>query len=191
MRAIPLNPTVANISPNAVPMIKNRIPLPLCVDDVNSITVLFVIVNWFWCPRQESNLYLSLRRTLYCPLYYKDYGRSWEDRTPTLGFEDRDDIHFTKDRIEWCPRSDSNRHIFLRQNLNLVRLPISPPGHVSTYHYNWKCGWDSNSRFCGFAIHCIGPLCHRTIYLAHPQRLELRRTVLETVMLPLHQGYIY
>jgi hypothetical protein len=27
-------------------------------------------------------------------------------------------------------------------------------------------------------------------FLAYPQRLELRRTVLETVMLPLHQGYI-
>ena len=29
---------------------------------------------------------------------------------------------------EWCPRSDSNRHVSQRQNLNLVRLPISPPG---------------------------------------------------------------
>ena len=34
----------------------------------------------------------------------------------------------------WCPGSDSNRHIFLRQNLNLVRLPISPPGLA--YHNN-------------------------------------------------------
>ena len=32
----------------------------------------------------------------------------------------------------WCPRSDSNRHAFRRQNLNLVRLPISPPGHYSS-----------------------------------------------------------
>ena len=30
----------------------------------------------------------------------------------------------------WCPRSDSNRHALRRQNLNLVRLPISPPGHI-------------------------------------------------------------
>ena len=29
----------------------------------------------------------------------------------------------------WCSRSDSNRHVFQRQNLNLVRLPISPPEH--------------------------------------------------------------
>ena len=38
------------------------------------------------------------------------------------------DIAFVINNL-WCPRSDSNRHGFLRQNLNLVRLPISPPGH--------------------------------------------------------------
>src|SRR5690606_36061357 len=42
----------------------------------------------------------------------------------------------TDDRLCWCPGSDSNRHVSQRQNLNLVRLPISPPGH-SLLH--WLC----------------------------------------------------
>jgi hypothetical protein len=31
----------------------------------------------------------------------------------------------------WCPGRDSNPHTFRRQNLNLVRLPISPPGQAA------------------------------------------------------------
>jgi hypothetical protein len=45
---------------------------------------------------------------------------------------------------KWCPGSDSNRHIFLRQNLNLVRLPISPPGpnyYNNTQHRLCQLTW--------------------------------------------------
>ena len=34
--------------------------------------------------------------------------------------------------ILWCPGRDSNSYTLRRQNLNLVRLPISPPGQVQT-----------------------------------------------------------
>ena len=35
-------------------------------------------------------------------------GRPWEDRTPTAGFEDQNDIHFTKGRFEWSGVEESN-----------------------------------------------------------------------------------
>ena len=39
-------------------------------------------------------------------------GRSWEDRTPTAGFEDQNDIHFTKDRYVFIgPASRNRTHI--------------------------------------------------------------------------------
>ena len=43
-------------------------------------------------------------------LYIIMFGGPWEDRTPTLGFEDRDDIHFTKDRITWSGIGESNSY---------------------------------------------------------------------------------
>jgi hypothetical protein len=35
----------------------------------------------------------------------------------------------------WCPGRDSNPHTFRRQNLNLVRLPISPPGQAGGFYH--------------------------------------------------------
>ncbi len=34
--------------------------------------------------------------------------------------------------LSWCPRGDSNPHAVKRQDLNLVRLPISPRGHCNS-----------------------------------------------------------
>jgi hypothetical protein len=34
----------------------------------------------------------------------------------------------------WCERGDSNPHGFPRQDLNLVRLPISPLSHITLLH---------------------------------------------------------
>ena len=33
----------------------------------------------------------------------------------------------------WCARPDSNRHAVKRQDLNLVRLPISPLAHCGVH----------------------------------------------------------
>ena len=53
---------------------------------------------------------------------------------------------------------------------------------VSVIHtiFIWTCGWDSNSRCCGFAIHCIGPLCHRYMLLVQPVGIEPTPLVLQT-----------
>ncbi len=32
---------------------------------------------------------------------------------------------------KWCPREDSNLHALRRYHLKVVRLPISPPGHIA------------------------------------------------------------
>lgn len=35
--------------------------------------------------------------------------------------------------VMWCARPDSNRHAVKRQDLNLVRLPISPLAHCGVH----------------------------------------------------------
>lgn len=41
----------------------------------------------------------------------------------------RDNYRF----VMWCARPDSNRHAVRRQDLNLVRLPISPLAHCGVH----------------------------------------------------------
>lgn len=41
----------------------------------------------------------------------------------------RDNTRF----VMWCARPDSNRHAVKRQDLNLVRLPISPLAHCGVH----------------------------------------------------------
>ena len=47
----------------------------------------------------------------------------------------------------------------------------------------WSNGWDSNSRFLGFAIPCVGPLRHRCIAWSPMQESNLRS------MVPNHEWY--
>ena len=41
---------------------------------------------------------------------------------------------------EWCGRRDLNSHTLRRQNLNLVRLPISPLPHIERFQMGWLKG---------------------------------------------------
>ena len=50
-------------------------------------------------------------------LISNQFGRPWEDRTPTAGFEDQNDIHFTKGRIVWSGVTESNRYLGSRNPL--------------------------------------------------------------------------
>ena len=55
----------------------------------------------------------------------------------------------------------------------------------------WNAEPDSNWRFCGFAIHCIGPLCHRRIFFARGHslcRLSLEQGVCSSARLPSKLG---
>lgn len=52
------------------------------------------------------------------------------DRSNDFKSEDFELSNFVKRSDEICGRRDLNPHAFRRQNLNLVRLPISPRPHV-------------------------------------------------------------
>ena len=101
-------------------------------------------------------------------------------------------------RIIWCPRSDSNRHVSLRQNLNLVRLPISPPGHKLTYLLEQRVRFELTVlRICNPLhwaslppLHTLGvPPGTRTLtestYMASRLGFEPRMLILEIKVLPI------
>jgi hypothetical protein len=51
----------------------------------------------------------------------------------------------------------------------------------------WSNGRDSNTRLSGFAIPCIGPLCHRCIELERGRRIELLALAWKAKVLPLYE----
>ena len=56
----------------------------------------------------------------------KYFGRAWEDRTPTNGFEDRYDIHFTKARSVFIgPASRNRTHILEVEALCIIHYTIA------------------------------------------------------------------
>ena len=74
-----------------------------------------------WCLQQESNLYPGLRRSIFCPLNYRDIvmvpsvrfeptlNGFWIHRLYQLGYKGI-----------WCERRDSNPHALRREILSLL-----------------------------------------------------------------------
>ncbi len=78
-------------------------------------------------------------------------------------------------RVKWPGIEDSN-----------LGMPESKSGALTNLaNPQWSAGWDSNPRFYGFAIRCLGPLGHPHIEMASREGHDPPTPVLETGMLPI------
>ena len=131
-----------------------------------NIQIAWIIAAIQWnllkpCPCNHSLDNLSPERI--------DVHQPWQQKSGTkktaLKFQAIKKQGISLALIWWWGRRDSNSHTSRRWNLNPVRLPISPRPHQGT-----------NLALDFFQT------------LAEDQGFEPWRTVLETVMLPLHQS---
>ncbi len=96
-----------------------------------------------WLGYQDSNLGMAGSKPAALPLgdtpsgtvssLHRDRKYGWGTRIRTWGWRDQNPLpyrlaipHPTQAGLKWCGRRDLNSYTLRRQNLNLVRLPISP-----------------------------------------------------------------
>ena len=76
--------------------------------------------------------------------------------------------------------------IYYSKRSNYCQQPFCLKGHCSTLILKWSTEPDLNWRFYGFAIRCIGPLCHLCMNtLVEDRRFELLTEACKATALPI------
>jgi hypothetical protein len=73
------------------------------------------------------------------------------------------DLHILGARFQLIKDFRSNLFVLNWKQATVFGHDIGKYDDPLTYRYLWSNGRDSNTRFSGFAVPCIGPLCHRCI----------------------------